>query len=399
MNTKLTRRDAIGAMAAATAGGLLLGRFADPAEAACCYFAAQDKDINQPGQKAFITWEPDRERESFTVQPKFEGNAVDFGMVIPTPAQPKLDEMPREFFKMMAIFTILEPMPLEKYKNFRALSRFGGSRGAIPEDATKSVVVLEEGVVGSLDYKIIRASDAKGLYDWLDENGYVYSGDEATLDFYIKKEWFFTVVKIDPKQMKRRDDGSFEGNVTPTRFTFHSQQLVYPLRITRISVKDHTEALFYVQAPEKMDLPEGFSYQYTWQSMWAQAMGFAVKRTDAEEAWLKHITPHLPDYAKMVERITNDGIVPTTLEWAKKIAQHDLDVIDGKEKYNRDAPAEDVKELKILRGHVKKDQVVTKMRKVFHPREMQDDLVMVRANAGGKNDDTAYYEILPTSPP
>ena len=34
--------------------------------------------------------------ETFTVQPKFEGNALDFGMVIPTPSQPKLHEMPRD---------------------------------------------------------------------------------------------------------------------------------------------------------------------------------------------------------------------------------------------------------------------------------------------------------------
>ena len=73
------------------------------AVAACCYFAAKDKDILQPGQKAFITWVPSEKIESFTVQPKFEGNAIDFGMVIPTPSQPKLDEMPRDFFKDLAI--------------------------------------------------------------------------------------------------------------------------------------------------------------------------------------------------------------------------------------------------------------------------------------------------------
>ena len=65
-------------------------------QAACCYFAAKDKDVNQPGQKAFITWDAQKKLEAFTVQPKFEGNAGDFGMVIPTPSRPKLDEMPRE---------------------------------------------------------------------------------------------------------------------------------------------------------------------------------------------------------------------------------------------------------------------------------------------------------------
>src|SRR5262245_1492535 len=76
------------------------------AESACCYFAAKDKDILQPAQKAFVTWEPAEKVETFTVQPKFEGNALDFGMVIPTPARPKLDEMPRDFFKELAVFTI-----------------------------------------------------------------------------------------------------------------------------------------------------------------------------------------------------------------------------------------------------------------------------------------------------
>src|SRR6202045_1015496 len=77
------------------------------ADAACCYFSAQNADILQPAQKVFITWDPVKQLESFTVQPKFEGNALDFGMVIPTPTQPKLHEMPRDFFKHFAVYSIL----------------------------------------------------------------------------------------------------------------------------------------------------------------------------------------------------------------------------------------------------------------------------------------------------
>ena len=77
-------------------------------ESACCYFSAKDKDILQPSQKVFITWDPEENVETFTVLPKFEGNAADFGMVIPTPAQPKLAEMPRDIFKSLAVFTILK---------------------------------------------------------------------------------------------------------------------------------------------------------------------------------------------------------------------------------------------------------------------------------------------------
>src|SRR5438876_2834941 len=92
-------------VAAAVLGGLAS---ASSADAACCYFSAKNADILQPAQKAFLTWDPVEKVESFTVQPKFEGNALDFGMVIPTPTQPKLHEMPRDFFKHLAVYSILK---------------------------------------------------------------------------------------------------------------------------------------------------------------------------------------------------------------------------------------------------------------------------------------------------
>src|SRR6202163_818717 len=92
----------------ALAAVALLPAVTPPAKSACCYFAAKDKDILQPAQKAFLTWDPAEKVETFTVQPRFEGNAQDFGMVIPTPSRPKLAEMPRDFFKELAVFTILK---------------------------------------------------------------------------------------------------------------------------------------------------------------------------------------------------------------------------------------------------------------------------------------------------
>src|SRR3954465_15509791 len=99
-------------VAALVGGGLLLTA-GKPLQAACCYFSALGADVNQPSQKAFLTWDPSEQLESFTVQPRFEGNAADFGMVIPPPSRPRLAEMPRDFFKELAVFTILKPMPLD----------------------------------------------------------------------------------------------------------------------------------------------------------------------------------------------------------------------------------------------------------------------------------------------
>src|SRR5260370_15763295 len=111
------------------AGLVVLGVLsASPAQAACCYFSAKNADILQPAQKAFLTWDPVEKVESFTVQPKFEGNALDFGMVIPTPTQPKLHVMPRDFFKHLAICSIMKKrefphsklLPVPVFKDFSA---------------------------------------------------------------------------------------------------------------------------------------------------------------------------------------------------------------------------------------------------------------------------------------
>src|ERR1019366_8247133 len=128
-------------------------------QAACCYFSAKNADILQPAQKVFITWDPKEKLETFTVQPKFEGNALDFGMVIPTPTQPKLSEMPRDFFKHLAVYSIMKrresphssllPNFNEGRNRFRDQAAFGKradkaeADGSGPPEKKPTVIVLE----------------------------------------------------------------------------------------------------------------------------------------------------------------------------------------------------------------------------------------------------------------
>lgn len=302
-----------------------------PANAACCYFAAKDKDINQPGQKAFISWSPDTSTEAFTVQPKFEGNALDFGMVIPTPSRPKLDEMSRDFFANMALYTILMPLPQPIYLGGSPVTR-GGFRAVPPSGVMylagagaprrSSVRVLEAGVVGSLDYKIIVADRSDDLFTWLKENKYSYGGDEATLQFYIKKKWFFTVMKIDSKQMKKSPDGSYLGEITPTRFTFSSKECIYPLKITQLSVKDKTDALFYVQSPRQMDLAGDLSWMHSYRAMYLTYMlGCGVDPAQAKELQTRN------QWVQEKRRL-NPGFETTKLEWAMQLGADEISVLE-----------------------------------------------------------------------
>jgi Uncharacterized protein conserved in bacteria (DUF2330) len=442
---------------------------AAPAWSACCYFSAKNADILQPAQKVFITWDPEAKMETFTVQPKFEGNALDFGMVIPTPSQPKLHEMPRDFFKHLAVYSILKKreFPHSKLLPIRALGRAGAfqqlaQNKAEPANATityrkPAVVVLEAGVVGSLDYKIISADRADDLFQWLKDNKYSYAGDEATLNFYVQKKWLFTVMKIDTMQMKRNKDGTFAGEVTPTRFQFTSDKLIYPLKITQLSVKDKTEALFYVQAPTKMDLQGDNSYQHTWVPMLQAATGCTPGGIKGGgEQWLAAIRDQIPGIQQRNQQLgfnfvagqrpqpNSKGHIPTTMEWARKLSATDVKVLRGEAPYSekvpdvdegftqadmkdpkksqaivkviqarlakaqqerpfgflvREAPADDVRALQQLAGHLRADLFITKFRKIFARDEMNDDLVLVAARMGQNEDTSEYEEILPVSPP
>jgi hypothetical protein len=431
----------------------------------------------QPAQKVFITWDPVKKIETFTVQPKFEGNALDFGMVVPTPTQPKLHEMPRDFFASLAIFSMLKHREFPQSKllpllqglpgfpgapGMGGLGGFGGGLGGgfgggMPAPKPPPVKVVETGVVGSLDYKILEATRADELFKWLKDNKYHYAGDEATLNFYVQKKWFFTVMKIDTMQMKKGTDGKYAGEVTPTRFAFISAKLVYPLKITQISVKDKTEALFYVQAPQKMDLAGDFTYQHTWVPMLEAASGCTPGGLPGGGGdWLAAIKDNILDLvAKGREldfefrggqrpRPNDRGRTPTTMEWARRLTDYDLELLKGNvpftakvinvdegftkadilskkrgeavakvirsrlEKLNkehpngyltREAPATAVRQLNTLLGHLQEGLFITKFRKTFTREEMNDDLELVVALLGEHEDRSEYQEILPSSPP
>jgi hypothetical protein len=140
----------------------------------------------------------------------------------------------------------------------------------------------------------------------------------------------------------------------------------------------------------------------------------------------------------------NKGHIPTTMEWARKLSKNDVAILTGKAPYSetvpdvdegftqadvkdpqraeaiykvirarlakaqqerpigylvRHAPADDVKNLQQLAGHLADGLFITKFRKIFARDEMNDDLSIVPARYNGQEDVSEYEEILPSSPP
>ena len=79
-----------------------------------------------------------------------------------------------------------------------------------------------------------RPSRADDLFKWLKDNKYSYSGDEATLNFYVQKKWLFTVMKIDTMQMKTQQGRHL-------RRRGHADALPVRQREARLPAEDHAD--------------------------------------------------------------------------------------------------------------------------------------------------------------
>jgi hypothetical protein len=431
----------------------LFGLVAGPADSACCFFTARDAPLAETAQLVFLSWDAQKKVESMALQPRFAGTARDFALVVVTPALPVVDELPGEFFHELAVFTTLSQRtwPVSALKD--------------PDEVVKRPNVarlINEGIVDTLKHQTVSADKIEELLAWLKENGYDFSGADETLKSYVAKKWYFTFVKVDPAQLAKAD-GLRLANVRPLRFTFASEQLVYPLRIDRLSVRDHLDVVFYIQAPYKVDLPGELSYQYQWVAMLLNSQGAYPKEALGGELpgqaskWLQAIKDEAPALVAKGQALgfgfTNNarpqpnklGRSATTLEWARRLTADDLNILKGMAPFGevvpdpdegfseadlkdarrkeaifntvikkrqerlakerpggylvRTATPADIKNLKVLLPYLQEGQFVTKLHKTFTPDEMKEDLILTAAKVGATADTSEYTERLPASPP
>ena len=80
---------------------------------------------------------------------------------------------------------------------------------------------------GRCEATTLEAVDATGLTEWLDTNGYAIRDEiAALLDEYVEKGWYFVALKL-------TSDVPLDGGLDPIRFTFDSDELVYPMALSK----------------------------------------------------------------------------------------------------------------------------------------------------------------------
>jgi len=213
-----------------------------------CFFPPIGRDITEPSQIAAIFYSDGQ--EDLIIQVSYEGEVEDFAWVVPVPSLP---EIKAENFE---IFSELSNLTTPSY--YYELGRRG--------DMLKEVTVYERKRVGSYDTATLSSEDPDSLINWLKENGYNFPEDaKDIIDHYIEKNWYFVAMKIAEEKQQEpyplpQTPG---GTIHPVKFSFKTNEIVYPLKISAIN-EGETQILLYIFADHMQEAKDFETEFATW---------------------------------------------------------------------------------------------------------------------------------------
>ena len=159
--------------------------------------------------------------EKLILEPSFTGNATQFGLVVPLPANPDINEAPEKIFQELEDLT----NPIIERRDFEMFA---------PNAAVQSgsVTVIQQKDVGDYTVTVLTADTANALIQWLKDNGYNYNpSDEANFNYYVQKGGFyFVAMKVNMSAARIDAQGFLSGRLRPIEFAFNTPDPMLPIR-------------------------------------------------------------------------------------------------------------------------------------------------------------------------
>jgi hypothetical protein len=215
------------------AAALLLGlQAALPAAACACGAPAPrpGEDVIVDKELAILSWDGEQERIELLLDMLTE--ADDVGLIFPTPSPAEVTAGDRDTFA--AIEEAIAPKQVVVDDWWGGYGVGDGSGAGAPPPTVLDTVQL-----GPVQATTLAAEDATGLTDWLDANGYAIRDEIADgLQEYVDKGWYFVALKL-------TSEIPLDGMLDPVRFTFDSDELVYPMALSKRAT-DVQQARLYV---------------------------------------------------------------------------------------------------------------------------------------------------------
>ena len=197
-----------------------------PAHAACpVHFAPPDQTIRPDDNgQVLLHYSVSEKLETLVIQPEFTGTATEFGLVMPVPNKPEINEAPDELFKFLALMTS------SASESFH-LDISADSEMSVSEESTVTVVMKKD--VGDFKTTVLVADRADDLVEWLNYNGFEFEDvDTKNFDYYIDKGgYYFVALKVNMGKADIDTSGQISGRLSPIEFVFESEYPMLPLRI------------------------------------------------------------------------------------------------------------------------------------------------------------------------
>jgi hypothetical protein len=195
-------------------------------------FHAEGSLVESPAQEVILRQGDGWSEVDYRVE--YEGDAADFGWVIPIPAPfVSLQDADGALFDTYRACT--QPTLVVQETEPGCSCVGGASKG---NDAgggdTRSggVDVVAEGFTGTYEYVVLEATSAKGLLDWLDEHGWSTMGAGEAIDAYVADGGFqFVAISLAPTSAETPSEGR---ELPPVRIRYDGNELVYPARMARV---------------------------------------------------------------------------------------------------------------------------------------------------------------------
>lgn len=195
---------------------------------ACCPVGPTGKPVVNADQTVIILWDAPTRTQHFIRQASFKSAADDFGFLVPTPSQPKLDESGNEVFTLLRQRTEPERKKVARSQGLGCGCGEAGVSKGKDKAAAQEVRVLQEKLVAGFNAVVLEATSTAGLVKWLKDHGYVFSpAVEAWAKPYVEAGWKITALKI-----AKAADGKANPNVSAAalRLSFKTDRPLFPYR-------------------------------------------------------------------------------------------------------------------------------------------------------------------------
>lgn len=215
--------------AALALAALLVAAPVVPAAACACGGVAPPGDaaVAVGEEHALVSWHDGVEQIDLLLG--LLSTETETGLVFPTPSPATVSLGDRADFE--AVGRVTTPRRVEVVDWWSAPNDGGMSAGAPPQ-------VLAEVQLGPIEAVTLAASDAEGLQDWLDGNGFELAPEvSALLEGYVDRGWYFVALRL-------TGDAPLDGDLDPIRFRFETETLVYPMELSRAAAEPQTVRLY-----------------------------------------------------------------------------------------------------------------------------------------------------------